>query len=143
MGETRYPLGNNKVVRFGYDDYRYNCLCTFPFNCQERKFGIETVESLALLGTSLCLYKNGGLQEVDYAWDDEYVIPDCIPEWIRNEIRRNCGDYPEKFDGYEYDYDFLPANSTEEDCKNLQIKPYTEIKEWAEQAIKDVENGDF
>lgn len=47
MGETRYPLGyGEKVVRFGYDDYRYGCLCTFPFNYFEHKFGIGTVESL-------------------------------------------------------------------------------------------------
>ena len=143
MAETRYPLGDDKVVRFGYDDYRYGCLCTFPFNYQEHKFGIGTVESLALLGAALCLFINGGLQEVDYAFDNEYVIPDCIPEWIRNEIRRNCGDYPEKFDGHEYDDDFLPASATEKDRKNLLIKRYTEIKEWAEQSIKDVENDNY
>lgn len=34
MGETRYPLGVNDCVRFGYDDARYGCLCTFPYNYQ-------------------------------------------------------------------------------------------------------------
>lgn len=66
-----------------------------------------------------------------------------MPEWIRDEIRRNCGDYPEKFDGYEYDIDCLPSSATDEDRKNLLIKRYTEIKEWVEQSIKDVENGNY
>jgi hypothetical protein len=141
MAETRYPLGDDKVVRFGYDDYRYGCLCTFPFNYLQHKLDIGTVESLALLGASLCLFVNGGLQKVDYAWDDEYVIPDCIPLWIRDEIRRVLGDYPEKFDGYDVDY--LRSNASDEDVKNLLIKRYTYIKEWAEQSIKDVENGEY
>ena len=142
MAETRYPLGD-EVIRFGYDDIRYGCLCTFPYNYSEKKFGIGTVESFALLGAALCLYRNEPSLLTKGEYDDEYIIPDCLPEWIRDEIRRNCGDYPEKFDGYEYRDDYLPSSATEEDCKNLLIKRYTEIKEWAEQSIKDVENGNY
>lgn len=144
MGETRYPLGDSeKVVRFGYDDMRYGCLCTFPFNYSDHKFGIRTVESLALLGAALCLSVNGGLQEVDYADDDEYVIPDCIPRWIRDEIRRNLGDYPEKFDEGEYDIDHVPASISDEEYKKLLIKRFKAIKKWAKQSIKEVENGEY
>ena len=144
MGETRYPLGyGEKVVRFGYDDYRYGCLCTFPFNYFEHKFGIGTVESLALLGAALCLSVNGGLQEVDYADRNEYVIPDCIPRWIRDEIRRNLGDYPEKFDEGEYDTDHIDASISDEEYKKLLVKRFEDIKEWADQSIRDVENGDY
>ena len=144
MGETRYPLGyGEKVVRFGYDDYRYGCLCTFPFNYSEHKFGIGIVESLALLGAALCLSVNGGLQEVDYADRNEYVIPDCIPRWIRDEIRRNLGDYPEKFDEGEYDTDHIDASVSDEEYKKLLIKRFEDIKEWADQSIRDVENGEY
>ena len=144
MGETRYPLGyGEKIVRFGYDDMRYGCLCTFPFNYSEHKFGIGTVESLALLGAALCLSVNGGLQEVDYADRNEYVIPDCIPRWIRDEIRRNLGDYPEKFDEGEYDTDHIDASVSDEEYKKLLIKRFEDIKEWASQSIRDVENGDY
>lgn len=144
MGETRYPLGyGEKVVRFGYDDMRYGCLCSFPFNYSNHKLGIRTVESLALLGAALCLSVNGGLEEVDYADNDEYVIPDCIPRWIRDEIRRNLGDYPEKFDEGEYDTDHVPASVSDEEYKKLLIKRFEDIKEWADQSIKDVENGEY
>ena len=143
MAETRYPLGKDKVVRFGYDDYRYGCLCTFPFNYTEHKFGIKTVESLALLGASLCLFRNGGLQEVKYASSDEYIIPDCLPEWIRDEIRRNVGDYSERFDSSEYDEEFLPDDATENDRKQLLLKRFQGIKEWAEKSIKEIEDGTF
>ena len=144
MGETRYPLGyGEKVVRFGYDDNRYGCLCTFPFNYSGHKFGIRTLESLALLGAALCLSVNGGLQEVDYADRNEYVIPDCIPRWIRDEIRRNLGDYPEKFDEGEYDTDHIDASVSDEEYKKLLIKRFEDIKEWVDQSIRDVENGDY
>lgn len=143
MGETRYPIGNDKVVRFGYDDMRYGCLCTFPFNYSQHKLGLSTVESLALMGAVLCMSVNGGLEKVDYADDDEYVIPDCLPRWVRDEIRRVLGDYPEKFDEGEYDIDHVPASISDEDYKNMLIKRFTDIKEWAEQSIKDVENGDY
>ena len=143
MGETRYPIGNDKVARFGYDDMRYGCLCTFPFNYSQHKLGLSTVESLALMGAVLCMSVNGGLEKVDYADDDEYVIPDCLPRWVRDEIRRVLGDYPEKFDDGEYDIDHVPASISDEDYKNMLIKRFMDIKEWAEQSIKDVENGDY
>lgn len=144
MGETRYPIGEDKVVRFGGgDDIRYGCLCTFPFNYFEHKLSVRTVESLALMGAVLCMSVNGGLEKVKYADDDEYVIPDCLPRWIRDEIRRVLGDYPEKFDEGEYDTEYVSASISDEDYKSMLVERFTEIKKWAEQSIKDVENGDY
>lgn len=143
MGETRYPLGDKKVVRFGYDDYRYGCLCTFPFNYQDHKLSMGDVESLALLGATLCMYRNGGLQKVEYADKDEYVIPDCLPLWVRNEIRKVLGDYPEKFDSEEYDVDHLPASINEEERKKILLKRFKDIKKWAKKSIKEIENEEY
>ena len=143
MGETRYPLGSEKVVRFGYDDYRYGCLCTFPFNYSEHKLSVGTVESLALLGAALCMSVNGGLQEVDYADEGEYVIPDCLPLWVRDEVRRVLGDYPEKFYDGEYDTDHLPDLTTKEEYKNILLKRFKDIKKWANKQIKEIENGEY
>lgn len=143
MSETRYPIGEDRVVRFGYDDMRYGCLCTFPFNYQKHKLDIGTVESLALMGAVLCMSVNGGELKEDKYSEGEYVIPDCLPRWVRDEIRRVLGDYPEKFDEGEYDIDHVSVSISDEDYKNMLIKRFAEIKEWAEQSIRDVENGDY
>lgn len=143
MSETRYPIGEDRVVRFGYDDMRYGCLCTFPFNYQKHKLDIGTVESLALMGAVLCMSVNGGGLKEDKYSEGEYVIPDCLPRWVRDEIRRVLGDYPEKFDEGEYDIDHVSVSISDEDYKNMLIKRFAEIKEWAEQSIRDVENGDY
>lgn len=136
MGETRYPLGEKNVVRFGYEDYRYGCLCTFPYNYKDKKLSIGTVESLALLGAALCLYNNNKKDLTKDKYDDEYVLPDCLPQWIRDEIRQNCGDYPEKYDGYEY----LPDCEDEEREKEFLKKRYKEIIAWCEESLKDLED---
>lgn len=120
MGETRYPLGND-IIRFGYDDTRYGCLCTFPYNYSKKEFGIGTVESFALLGAVLCLHTNQPSLLTKEEWDDEYVLPDCLPEWVRDNIRKNVGDYPEKYDGYEYDEDYLSEDASLEDCYSLKL----------------------
>ncbi|MBW4847617.1 MULTISPECIES: hypothetical protein [Clostridia] len=140
MGETRYPLGLEKYVRFGYDDYRYGCLCTFPFNYHDHKLSYGTIESLALLGAALCMSVNGGLLEVEYAGRNEYVIPDCIPMWVRDEIRRIMCDYPEKYDEGEYDIDHLSDTTSDSEYKELRIKRLNDIQEWAKQEIKEIEN---
>lgn len=137
MSETRYPLGNGNVVRFGYDDCRYGCLCTFPFNYQSHKLNTGVVESLALMGAVLCMSVNGGLQKVDYTDKDEYVIPDCLPQWVRDEVRRVLGDYPEKFDGNEYDFDY---EENDEKSKELLRRRYTEIIKWCEESLKALNN---
>lgn len=137
MGETRYPLGDD-YVRFGYDDSRYGCLCTFPYNYSKKEFGIGTVESFALLGAALCLYRNQPSLLEKEKYDDEYVVPDCLPEWIRDEIRRNLGDYPEKFDGYEYDADYLSSEASLKDYYDLKIKRLEEIKKWCDEEIKEL-----
>jgi hypothetical protein len=138
MGETRYPLGEKDSVRFGYDDCRYSCLCTFPFNNSKRKFGLSTVESFALLGATLCMYRNGGLikNEYDYEWDDrhEYVVPECLPEWVRNEIRRTLGDYPE-----EFDVEDIKEIDIDED--ELYRNKLVKIKEWAERELKELDES--
>ena len=127
------------MVRFGCDDGRYGCLCTFPYNYSAKKFGIPTVESMALIGAALVMSVNGGLQETESAYDDEYIIPDCLPLWVRQEIRRNIGDYPEEFD--------IPIDDgieiTEEGQKKMLLKRFQEIKDWAEVAIKEINNGTY
>lgn len=86
---------------------------------------------------------NGGLQEEDYADEGEYVIPDCLPLWIRDEVRRVLGDYPEKFDDGEYDTDHLPNSTTKEEYKNILLKRFKDIKKWAKKQIKEIENGEY
>ena len=134
MGETRYPLGENDSVRFGYDDYRYSCLCTFPYNYSDQKLGLSTVESFALLGAALCMYKNGGLVSNDYG--DEYVVPDCLPLWVRNEIRRVIGNYPEEYETTH----MIPITSevSEEELFEINLK---RIIEWAETELKELKNN--
>lgn len=143
MSETRYPLGYDSVVRFEYDDYRYPCLCTFPFNYKDHKLDVGTVESLALLGAALCLSVNGGLERGHYLCDTEYILPDCIPRWIRDEIKKILGDYPEEFYEGEYDTDHVDASIRGEEYNKLLIKRFKAIKKWAKQSIKDVENGTY
>ena len=89
------------------------------------------------------MYVNGGLQKVEYADKDEYVIPDCLPLWVRNEIRRVLGDYPEKFDDGEYDVDHLPASTTDDEYKKILLKRFKDIKRWAKKSIKEIENGEY
>lgn len=82
------------------------------FNYHDHRLSYGTIESLALLGATLCMSVNGGLLEVEFAGKNEYVIPDCIPRWVRDEIRRIMCDYPEKYDEGEYDADHLPDTKT-------------------------------
>lgn len=135
MGETRYPLGEEDSVRFGYEDYRYSCLCTFPLNYRDHEIGTGEVESMALIGAALVMHNNGGLikNEYDYEYDGrhEYVVPDCIPEWVRNGIRKAVGDYPERFDCNEID-DF--------DDTEFVINRLKEIIAWANEEIKMIVN---
>ena len=135
MGETRYPLGSEKHVRFGYDDYRYGCLCTFPFNYRDHKLSISTVESFALMGAALCMYQNGGLENESCFWDNEYVLPDCLPLWVRNEIRRILGDYPEHFEPT----DCIPIDSLVNEDE-LYKKNLKKIRRWAGKELKRLKN---
>ena len=136
MSETRYPLGSDKSVRFGYDDSRYGCLCTFPYNYSSHKLGLGTVESFALLGAALCMYTNGGLIEDENGWsDNEYVVPDCLPLWVRNEIRRVLGDYPEHFETN----DCIPIDSVVSEDE-LYKKNLKKIRRWAGKELKRLKN---
>ena len=135
MGETRYPLGE-ELVRFGYDDIRYGCLCTFPFNYSAQKLDLSTVESFALLGASLCMFRNGGLEKEEWM-GDEYVLPECLPRWVRNEIRRNLGDYPEHFETDDHISIDSLVNEDELYKKNLK-----KIRRWAGRELKRLAKGD-
>lgn len=132
MGETRYPLGGNGSVRFGDDDYRCSCLCTFPFNYNNHKIGAEEVKSLALIGAALVMYNNGGLIKNKYDYENEgyheYTLPDCIPEWVRDDIRKAVGDYPEQFD---CNYDIY-------DNAKFATKRLKKIVAWANKEIKSL-----
>ena len=139
MSEKRYCLGDDSYIRFGYDDYRYGCLCTFPFNYKKEKLERNDVMSMALLGAAVALYNNSPSTLIKEDWmGDEYVLPDCLPLWIRDEIRNNLGFYPEKFDSGEYDIDHIPASISDEEFKNLQIKRLEDIKNWCDEEIKEI-----
>lgn len=141
MGERRYPLGNEDVVRFGYDDYRYGCLCTFPYNYRSEKIGISEVESFALLGAALCLYNNDKSKLSKDSWmGDEYVLPDCLPLWIREGIKEAVVDYPEKFDNGKYDIEHVSADISNEEYKKIRIERLEAIKKWCEVEIEEIKN---
>lgn len=137
MGETRYPLGENDGIRFG--DERYSCLCTFPINNTDKKLGLGTVECFALLGAALCMYRNSGLDKNDYDYSyagrHEYTIPECLPIWIRNEIRRVLGDYPEDIDS---DYIIQFDTCTEEDEEKIYKQKLENIISWAQKELDEI-----
>ena len=99
--EMSYATNHENMVEFGDDDTgRYGCLCTFPHNdsVMGKKFGKDTVASLALLGAAIAIDANQGSQGFsdncyhdDCTWDkrERYLLPDCVPKWIRDEIKKN------------------------------------------------------
>lgn len=144
MGETRYNLDDSQIIRFGYDDFRYGCLCTFPFNYKKEKLGLGDVESMALLGAAVALYRNSRSSLIKEDWmGDEYVLPDCLPLWVREEIRRNLGDYPEKFDSGEYDMDNVSSEVSDEEFKNMRIKRFEDIKKWCDEEIEYIKTEEI
>mgnify|MGYP006928122036 CR=1 FL=1 len=63
--------------------------------------------------------------------NDEYVLPDCLPLWVRNEIRRVLGDYPEHF---ETD-DHIPIDSVIS-FDDLYKKNLMKIRRWTGKELK-------
>jgi hypothetical protein len=91
MGEMCYRA-NNKYIMFGYDS-DYGCLCTFPHNNEviDKVLGKGTIANLALLGAAVAIAANKpesmNKESMTQSWGtDVYVLPNCVPEWIRNAI---------------------------------------------------------
>ena len=83
MGCDTYTIlgfESEAYIHFSEGGDVYPCLCTFPINYQDEKLDGETVMSLAMLGAAVCLAHQGKLNDWQY-------IPDCLPEWIVNEIK--------------------------------------------------------
>ena len=99
MGEMSYITNHNNTVEFQGDMGVYSCLCTFPFNYTDKKLSLYTIASLALLGAGVAIDANTGGFDKD-CWHDKnrYILDDCVPKWIREEIRRNLGMKTEDID---------------------------------------------
>ena len=78
MGERYYDV-NEMSLSFSEEDSEWRCLCTFPVNCGDR-LGPGTIRSLALLGAAVTLACIGDLPHP--------ILPDAVPQWIRDEIKR-------------------------------------------------------
>lgn len=66
-------------LEFSSEKSEWRCLCTWPA-CDGDILEPSSVRSLALLGAAVVL-----------VWDDklEYgILPNAVPEWIREEIKR-------------------------------------------------------
>lgn len=66
-------------LHFSDLDEEWRCLCTFPYNDGDT-LDASRVRSLALLGAAVVLAHNDEL--------DNPILPNGVPEWIRNEIKR-------------------------------------------------------
>ncbi len=62
-----------------------SCLCTFPNNYSHKKLDKFDVESFALLGAAVALSHKGKLNNYDTV-----LIPNHIPRWVFEEIKRVC-----------------------------------------------------
>ena len=72
---------NEAAIHFSERD-DVSCLCTFPHNYEGGQLDGETIRSLAYLGAAVVLVQREVL-------DEDYVfLPDMLPEWIVNEIKR-------------------------------------------------------
>jgi len=74
-------------IQFSEMDDDWNCLCTFPHNDQG-VIDVSRMRSLALFGAAVVLAHNGELGSP--------ILPNCVPEWIRNEIKRLLPDMEEE-----------------------------------------------
>ena len=78
MSEKIYNV-YGKSIQFSEMNDDWTCLCTFPHN-YEPKLDADAVRSLALLGAAVVLARRGDL--------DGEMLPDCVPQWIRDELQR-------------------------------------------------------
>ena len=84
MGCDYYVLPDGALAHFSDNDDQFGCLCTFPFNDENdtHELDVERVKSLALLGASVVLHRDGRAE-------GEYVLlPGSIPAWMVDGIRR-------------------------------------------------------
>jgi len=79
MSEEIYTIGKTSI-QFSETDETWRCLCTFPHNDGNR-LDSTRVASLALLGAAVVLTNRGELLHG--------MLPDAVPVWIRQEIKRN------------------------------------------------------
>ena len=92
MGETQYVCNNDNRIMFDTEDSEYGCLCTFPHNYEVsgKKLNKWTIASLALLGAGIAISANKASSMIgsDDKYIDSYYLPNCIPQWIRDEFDR-------------------------------------------------------
>jgi len=81
MGERRYQIGKTSLVFNPLDD-DWRCLCAFPHDDEPLGLDANGVCSLALFGAAVVLVLDGAIAG-EYAF-----LPDCVPQWIRDAIRR-------------------------------------------------------
>ena len=94
MGERVYSvaIGDGKTIDvcFSEMDDDWGCLCTFPHD-DHGKLDAERVRSLALLGAAVVLaaFRREQLETED-GWGGTVFasLPNAVPQWIRDEIRR-------------------------------------------------------
>jgi hypothetical protein len=91
MSETSYNCNNGKTIEFNPES-NWCCLCTFPHNDEVmgKKLTKGTVASLALLGAGIAIVANKpeSINHKAFSCDGNYYMPDCIPQWIQDEILR-------------------------------------------------------
>lgn len=131
MGEMSYITNHENEVEFCDDDTgRYGCLCTFPFNYSNKVLGIGTIASLALLGAAIAIDANEGGFDKECYHDNcsrsgrtRYILPDCVPRWIRDEIRRNLNMMSEEIDTKNFHRSCYGISEEEKDNLNNTNKP--------------------
>ncbi len=89
MGEKTYTTtdydGREYIFRFSDSVDDWLCLCTFPHNDQH-ELSPSRVQSLALLGAAVALVARGLIEREPN--DQYFSLPDAVPQWIRDEIKR-------------------------------------------------------
>jgi hypothetical protein len=103
--------GYSSSLHFSDLDEEWECLCTFPYNDQG-KLDSSRVRSLALLGAAVVLAHNGEL--------DNPLLPNGVPEWIREEIKRIIPDEITSCTNDEYAQKIIAWNKATRDAKNIK-----------------------
>jgi hypothetical protein len=97
MSEMKYVTNKNRYIQFSNNDNsEFGCLCTFLFNYQHlKKLNKHDIANLALLGAAVAIEANTheGLGNTHLGNSDEFSIPDEMPIWIVDEIKRVLGIY--------------------------------------------------
>ena len=69
-------------ITFSTIDDDLHCLCTFPYNYNE--IDKDLVRSMAYLGAAIVLQHHGEM-------NDDRILPQCLPQWIRDGIDKILG----------------------------------------------------